>query len=57
MEMDLIRAGSRREYEGEAPFSVMVGRASAVELAMDGQPVDLGPFTRGNVARLTLGSQ
>ena len=57
MEMDLIRAGSRREYEGQAPFSVMIGRASAVELAMDGQPVDLGPFTRGNVARLTLGSQ
>jgi cytoskeleton protein RodZ len=57
MEMDLIRAGSRREYEGQAPFSVMIGRASAVELAMDGQPVDLGPFTRGNIARLTLGSQ
>jgi cytoskeleton protein RodZ len=57
MEMDLIRAGSRREYEGRAPFSVMIGRASAVELALDGQAVDLGPFTRGNVARLTLGSQ
>ncbi|MGD2128736.1 MAG: DUF4115 domain-containing protein [Lysobacterales bacterium] len=54
LEMDLIRAGTTREYSGDPPFRVMIGRASAVELAMDGQPVDLGPHTRGNVARLTL---
>jgi cytoskeleton protein RodZ len=57
MEMDLIRAGSRREYLGRPPFSIMVGRASAVELALDGQTIDLGPYTRGNVARMTLGTQ
>jgi cytoskeleton protein RodZ len=57
MEMDLIRAGSRREYLGRAPFSIMIGRASAVELALDGEAVDLGPYTRGNVARMTLGTQ
>jgi cytoskeleton protein RodZ len=56
LEMDLIRAGTIREYSGEPPFRVMIGRASAVELAMDGKPVDLGPHTRGNVARLTLGT-
>ena len=54
LEMDLIRAGTTREYSGDPPFRVMIGRASAVELAMDGQAVDLGPHTRGNVARLTL---
>ena len=35
----------------------MLGRASAVELTLDGEPVDLAPHTRGNVARLTLGGE
>ena len=54
LELDLIRAGTSREYQGQAPFEVMIGRASAVELNMDGKAVNLGPHTRGNVARLTL---
>jgi len=57
LELDLIRAGSTREYGGQAPFDVMIGRASAVELGMDGETVDLGPHTRGNVARMTLNAQ
>lgn len=57
LELDLIRAGSSREYNGQAPFSVMVGRASAVVLSMDGEDVNLGPYTRGNVARMTLQTQ
>ncbi len=57
LEMDLIRAGSSRDYTGMAPFEVMIGRASAVELGLDGLPVDLGPHTRGNVARVTLRPQ
>jgi cytoskeleton protein RodZ len=54
IEMDLIRAGTRREYTGPGPYHVMVGRASAVLLTLDGESVDLGPHTRGNVARVTL---
>jgi len=57
IEMDLIRADESRSYTGTAPFSVLVGRASAVQLRFDGQPVDLAPHTRGNVARMTLGGQ
>jgi len=57
LELDLIRAGTLREYNGRAPFNVMIGRASAVDLAMDGEAVDLGPYTRGNVARMTLDTQ
>ena len=57
LEMDLIRAGTHRSYSGDGPFRVMVGRASAVELLMDGELVDLGPHTRGNVARMTLGAE
>jgi cytoskeleton protein RodZ len=57
LELDLIRAGTSREYQGQAPFEVMIGRASAVQLSMDGKAVNLGPHTRGNVARLTLQNQ
>jgi cytoskeleton protein RodZ len=57
LELDLIRAGSTRKYDGQAPFDIMIGRASAVELGLDGEAVDLGPHTRGNVARMTLHAQ
>ena len=57
LEMDLIRAGVNREYKGQGPFQLMIGRASAVQLTMDGEAVDLGPYTRGNVARMTLGDE
>jgi cytoskeleton protein RodZ len=56
LEMDLVRAGTSRSYSSSGPFRVMIGRASAVELLLNGEPVDLGPHTRGNVARATLGS-
>jgi cytoskeletal protein RodZ len=57
IEMDLIRAGESREYNGKTPFRVLLGRASAVEVRLDDQPVDLAPHTRGNVARMSLGGQ
>lgn len=56
LELDLIRGGTVRDYSGLAPFRVMIGRASAVELTMDGEIVDLGPHTNDDVARLTLGA-
>jgi len=57
LELDLVRAGSSREYRGQAPFEVMIGRASAVVLNLDGNTVELGPYTHGNVARMTLQPQ
>lgn len=54
LEMDLVGAGSTRTYSGPGPFRVMIGRASAVELFLDGEPVELGEHTRGNVANLVL---
>ena len=54
LELDLLRAGSSREYDGKPPFNVMIGRASAVELSVNGSNVDLVPHTHGNVARMTL---
>ena len=55
LEMDLVRAGESREYTANSPLRVLIGRASAVQLKMDGQEVDLAAHTRGNVARMILG--
>ena len=57
IEMDLIRAGEIRKYSGKSPFRILLGRASAVEVWLDDQLVDLAPHTRGNVARMSLGGQ
>lgn len=53
LEMDLLRGGSDREYQGHPPFRILFGRASAVRLLMDGEAVDLTASTRDDVAQLT----
>ncbi len=50
----LLRAGESVEVEGTPPLKVKVGNASTVRLAFRGEPVDLAPSTRDNVARLEL---
>lgn len=52
LEMDLLRAGSTKSYQGTAPFKLVFGRASAVKLSMDGKPVDLAPFTKADVVQM-----
>jgi cytoskeleton protein RodZ len=54
LEMDLLRGGSDKAYHGEPPFKILLGRASAVRLSMDGEAVDLTAFTRDDVAQLSL---
>jgi cytoskeleton protein RodZ len=53
LEMDLLRGGSDKDYVGQPPFSILVGRAPAVRLAIDGQDVDLAAYTRNDVAQFT----
>jgi len=53
LEMDLLRGGSDSSYHGLPPFRILFGRASAVHLSIDGEEVDLSPFTREDVAQLT----
>lgn len=48
------RAGSTRNVQGTAPFTLVVGNAASVTLEHDGKPVDLAAHLRGSVARLTL---
>lgn len=54
LEMDLVRAGDRRAYRDTGPFRIVVGRASAVVLTLDGEAVNLEPHTEGGVASLVL---
>ncbi|MFO1364041.1 MAG: helix-turn-helix domain-containing protein [Burkholderiales bacterium] len=50
----LNRPGTRREVEGVAPFSIVIGNAHGVKLRYNDSDVDLMPYTRTDVARLTL---
>lgn len=52
LELNLLRAGESRAYQGTPPFNVLLGRASAIEVYLDGARVDLSPWTRGDVARI-----
>lgn len=53
LEMDLLRGGSDKSYHGKPPFKILLGRAAAVRLSMDGEPVDLTGIIRGDIAQLT----
>ncbi len=53
LEMDLLRGGNEKAYQGTPPFRMLFGQAAAVRLTVDGEPVDLSGFTHENVARIT----
>ncbi len=44
----MLPSGTTRQVEGERPFEVVVGNAAATRLLLDGQPVELAPYTRPN---------
>ncbi len=46
--------GQSQSIAGTPPLDIVVGNASDVTLTYRGQPVDLAPYTRANVARLRL---
>ncbi|MBS1188242.1 MAG: hypothetical protein H6R10_34 [Rhodocyclaceae bacterium] len=50
----LNRAGTEHSVDGRGPFSIVIGNAPGVKLALHGKPVDLATHTQGNVARMTL---
>ena len=50
----LVAAGSVEPVKGAPPFDILLGNAQVVTLVYRGTPVDLSPYTRQNVARLTL---
>jgi cytoskeleton protein RodZ len=50
----LVQPSEAVALEGAVPLKVRIGNASGTQLVFHGQPVDLTPFTRDNVARLEL---
>jgi cytoskeleton protein RodZ len=54
LEYDLLRAGHERSYLGKPPFRILLGRASAVDLEVDGRPVEYDGHDRGDVVQLQL---
>ena len=50
----LSPAGAQRVVRGAPPFSLVVGNASGVAVAFDGRDIDLAPYTRTDIAHLTL---
>lgn len=53
LEMDLLRGGSDKSYQGKPPFRILIGRTSAVHLSMDGEEIDLAAFSREDVAQFS----
>lgn len=50
----IVRAGESLSMGGVAPWKLRIGHVGGVQVTLRGQPVDLTPFTRNNVARLEL---
>jgi cytoskeleton protein RodZ len=50
----LVMPGSVEPVKGVPPFDIILGNAHVVTLVFRGKSVDLSPYTRQNVARLTL---
>ena len=46
--------GSNLTVFGKPPFSLVVGNAAQVRMTHNGRPLDLTPYTDGNVARFSL---
>ncbi len=49
-----MQKGTRHVLGGEPPYSFVLGNSSAVTLTIKGQPFDIKPHTKGNIARFTL---
>lgn len=50
----VVEAGENVGVDGEMPLRLTVGNAPGTRVAFRGQPVDLAPLTRNNVARFEL---
>jgi len=50
----LSKAGSTQSVQGTAPFALVIGNAPNVKVEYNGRPVDLAPYTKVSVARLSV---
>lgn len=47
-------AGSAEQVEGQAPLKLVIGNAAGTVLVFNDKTIDLAPYTKLNVARITL---
>lgn len=52
----VVRGGNTIELTGTSPLQVSLGQANAASVRFDGEIIDISGYTRGNVARFTLGA-
>ena len=50
----LVQPGESVGLDGVMPFKVKIGNANAMQAVFRGQPLELGPFIRDNIAKLEL---
>ncbi len=50
----MVGGGQTRSVAGVPPFDVVIGNAAEASVTFRGQPVDLAPYTRQNVAHVVL---
>lgn len=56
LEQGVLTAGQSRRYVAGEVGRIVLGNSSAVAVEQAGEPVDLAPYSRANVARFTLSS-
>jgi cytoskeleton protein RodZ len=49
-----VVAGSSQSVSGTPPLKLTLGNATGIQVTYNGNPVDIGPHIRSNVARLSL---
>jgi len=54
LEYDLLRGGQIRNYQGQPPFRLLVGRSSAVKLQVNGHAVTWEGHDSGDVAEIAV---
>jgi len=50
----VLKPGETLDFSAAPPYSVVVGRADAVQVTVRGQPFDVMPFARNSVARFEV---
>jgi cytoskeleton protein RodZ len=50
----VLNTGDSKRLQAPQPVSVVVGRADAIQVSFKGQPLDLIPHTKVNVARFEV---
>lgn len=53
----VMRAEQSILLKSDQPLNILLGRSDVATVTFNDQPVDLSPYTEGDVARLTLGAE